>query len=157
MLITRNEMSPQKEIADKVHEMILSNLDRHITISELAQTLHVSPTQIKMCFHNSYGVPVYSYSRQCRMEAAAKRLRETDESILEIAGRYGYENGSKFSAAFRKVTGVSPSRYRRQIRWEMENDPDRASNRDYDSEITSDCNSDPDRDSNSDLNCDGDS
>ena len=47
------------------------------------------------------------------MEMAAKLLAETDESILEIAGRIGYENGSKFARAFRDVMGISPGRYRR--------------------------------------------
>jgi AraC-like DNA-binding protein len=55
------------------------------------------------------------------MTAASKLLAETDQSILEIAGKYGYENGSKFAGAFRSVMGTSPSEYRRRIIWEKEN------------------------------------
>ena len=47
------------------------------------------------------------------MMSAAKILKDTNKNILEIAGDYGYENGSKFSAAFKKVMGVSPSEYRK--------------------------------------------
>lgn len=66
-------------------------------------------------------MPVFSYARKARMEAAAAQLEETQDSILEIAGRYGYENGSKFATAFRSVMGVSPSQYRKRYRWELEN------------------------------------
>lgn len=111
----------QKEVADRAREVIMANLERHITIAELAQTLHVSATQVKSCFHKVYGMPVYAYARSQRMEAASGLLSETEESILEIAGRFGYENGSKFAGAFRTVMGVSPSEYRRRVQWEKEN------------------------------------
>ena len=48
------------------------------------------------------------------MRAAALRLRETEDSVLEIAGALGYGNGSKFAKAFREVMGTSPAAYRRQ-------------------------------------------
>jgi len=111
----------QKEVADRAQEIIMANLERHITIADLSQTLHVSPTQVKVCFHKVYGMPVYTYARSQRMEAASRLLSETNESILEIAGKFGYENGSKFARAFRMVMGVSPSEYRRRILWEREN------------------------------------
>ncbi|MBP3876001.1 MAG: helix-turn-helix transcriptional regulator [Lachnospiraceae bacterium] len=111
----------QKEVADTVHDMIVSNLDQHITIAEFARSLHVSPTQIKVSFSKVYGLPVYTYARMQRMTAASKLLAETDQSVLEIAGKYGYENGSKFAGAFRSVMGTSPSEYRRRIIWEKEN------------------------------------
>lgn len=111
----------QQEVAERTHEMIMTNLERHITIAELSQTLHASATQVKSCFHKVYGMPINAYARSQRMEAASRLLSETDDSILEIAGKFGYENGSKFAGAFRSVMGVSPSEYRRRVQWEREN------------------------------------
>ena len=111
----------QQEVAERAHEMIMTNLERHITIAELSQTLHISATQVKSCFHKVYGMPIYAYARSQRMEAASSLLSETDQSILELAGKFGYENGSKFAGAFRRVKGVSPSEYRRRVQWEREN------------------------------------
>ena len=105
----------QKKVADGAYQMIMDNLERHLTIVELAGNLHVSPTQVKVCFRRVHGVPVFTFARERRMEAAAKLLAETNESILEIAGRIGYENGSKFAKAFRDVMGMPPGRYRRMM------------------------------------------
>ena len=118
---TAGYTAAQKEVADRAQEIIMSNLERRITIAELAQALHVSATQVKVSFHKVTGMPIYAYARSKRMEAASGLLSDTNESILEIAGRFGYENGSKFARAFRIVKGVSPSEYRRRILWEREN------------------------------------
>lgn len=103
----------QREVAENAREMILSNLGKRYTIAEIARGLHVSPTQIKTSFRCVYGIPIYSFARTCRMQSAARLLIETDGSILEIAGKTGYENGSKFAKAFRDVMGASPREYRR--------------------------------------------
>ena len=47
-----------------------------------------------------------------KMHGAAVLLRTTDRTVLDIAGQFGYDNGSKFARAFRDVIGVSPAAYR---------------------------------------------
>ena len=46
------------------------------------------------------------------MKAAAAVLISEKQSVAEIAQRFGYDNASKFSAAFRDVIGVTPQNYR---------------------------------------------
>ena len=106
----------QKDLADKAQEIIVKNIYQHITIAEMSNALHVSPTQLKSSFRNVYGMPVYSYAKAHRMKAASRLLLDTDDPVLEIAGRFGYENGSKFAHAFRTVIGVTPTEYRKRNR-----------------------------------------
>ena len=73
---------------------------------------HVSQTVLKGAFKGVYGVPVYSYMRTQKMQSAALLLKQTDLPVMEIAGRSGYDNGSKFAAAFRDIMGMSPNEYR---------------------------------------------
>ena len=47
------------------------------------------------------------------MARAAQLLRETDESVAEIARAVGYESQSKFTAAFKEYFGVLPKEYRK--------------------------------------------
>ena len=61
-----------------------------------------------------YGTPVYQYIRSCKMKAAAEMLiSDRRMNVADIAQRLGYDNASKFSAAFRDVMGVSPQNHRR--------------------------------------------
>lgn len=54
--------------------------------------------------------------RRQKMESAALMLRDTERSVLEIAGCFGYDNGSKFSKAFKDILGVTPAVYRHRAR-----------------------------------------
>lgn len=62
----------------------------------------------------TYGKPLYQCIRAYKMRVAARLLRETDRTVLDIAGEFGYGNSSKFAAAFREVLGASPGEYRQK-------------------------------------------
>ena len=92
---------------------LLNNLGRHVTLEELTEQFGVSGTTLKKHFREDHGMSLYAWFKSQRMQAAADALRNSRDSILKIAGDYGYENASKFSAAFRDVFGVSPREYRK--------------------------------------------
>ncbi|MGV2794552.1 helix-turn-helix domain-containing protein, partial [Clostridium perfringens] len=54
-----------------------------------------------------------------RLEKAKERLLTTDDAISDISESVGYSDQSYFTKVFKKMTGVSPSRYRRQHAAEM--------------------------------------
>ncbi len=100
------------ENARAIAAFLSKHLDDRITLDELSRMFSSSPTAIKSAFKKVYGISVYSFSKKIKMEEAAKRLKSSDETILDIAADFGYENGSKFAAAFKSVIGYSPSEYR---------------------------------------------
>ena len=119
----------QVRLAKAVCLHVCAHMNEHYTIEQLARQFQVSPTQLKKSFRNVYGDSLYSYVRTQKMLSAAKLLQETDRTILDIAGECGYDNGSKFSKAFREVMGVSPREFRNQkgrpiesVRMERKND-----------------------------------
>ena len=101
-------------LAHAVRDHLDAHMDRRITLEQLSARFHASGTQIKMAYRETFGVSVYADTRARKMRAAARLLRETGLSVLEIAGRLGYDNASKFAAAFRAVMGVTPLHYRKQ-------------------------------------------
>ena len=112
----RKYTKSQAELAEQASTYMLEHMDKKITIYEISEMLHVSQTQLKNSFRNYYGESVYKYIRSRKMQLAATMLAEGQLSIMEIAGIYGYENCSKFAAAFRNEYGLSPSSYRNQRR-----------------------------------------
>ncbi len=101
------------KLAKHTEQYLLNNLGRHVTLDELTAQFGVSGTTLKKHFRENHGMSLYAWFKSQRMYAAAKALQNTEDSILKIAGDYGYENASKFSAAFRDVFGVSPREYRK--------------------------------------------
>lgn len=113
---TRKCTKSQAELAEQASSYMLEHMDKKITINEISEKMHVSQTQLKNSFRNYYGESVYKYIRSRKMQMAADQLAEGQFSVMEIAGMFGYENCSKFAAAFRGEYGVSPSSYRKQHR-----------------------------------------
>jgi AraC family transcriptional regulator len=54
------------------------------------------------------------YQIDLRMNEARRLLRETNESIVNIALDVGYSNPSHFAKLFRRENGLTPSKYRRE-------------------------------------------
>lgn len=106
---------PQVTAAKEAKKYLLAHLDEHITITELADMLGISSTSLKICFKGVYGDTINGYITNCKMQKAASLLKNTDKSVLEIAGIVGYNNGSKFAGAFRRVMNKSPNEYRKSL------------------------------------------
>lgn len=103
----------QTEIIKKVHQYLLSNLDRHITIEALAAQFHLSPTTLKTAFKAAYGTSIAAHIKEHRMEKAALLLTQTELSIAEVARAVGYDSQSKFTAAFKSFFDTLPKDYRK--------------------------------------------
>ncbi len=104
----------QVSLAKEVCKYLTEHMDSRVTLEQLSEIFHVSGTQLKNSFKGVYGVSIYSYIRAQKMQAAALTLRQTNQTVLEVAGKYGYDNGSKFAKAFKDIMGMTPNQYRRK-------------------------------------------
>lgn len=102
----------QVETVKEIREYMTKNIDKHFTLNELSSLFDISLTSLKLCFKGVYGMSIYAYIRSYRIHVAASMIRKTNENITTIAGKVGYNNPSKFTAAFKKIMGMSPSKYR---------------------------------------------
>lgn len=106
--------SPQVEIVRKIHKRLTSNLHERPTIEELSKEYLINTATLKDTFKGIYGQPIGTYMKEYRIRQSAVLLRQSQETIAEIANRVGYENQSKFAAAFRDILKVAPAEYRKQ-------------------------------------------
>lgn len=98
---------------EEIKDYITSNLSENITIKQISEMFKISETALKESFKYLYGEPIMSYIRRYKMQVAADTLRnEAGVKIIDLAGDLGYDSPSKFSAAFKKIFGVTPKEYR---------------------------------------------
>lgn len=96
-----------------VRRIINSNLEKEISIEELACKVNLNRTTLQKIFKEMYGLTVNEYRTKARLQLAKNLLVSTDLSITEIAGRCGYANASKFSEVFKRNEGVLPKDWRK--------------------------------------------
>ena len=102
----------QAELIRQLRDRLLTSREGYVSLEELAAGEGISVSHLQKLFKQTYGVPVYHYLKEYRLEQAAVELVRTQRSITEIAQNAGYDNASKFAESFKKRYGVTPSRYR---------------------------------------------
>ncbi len=107
------------QLAKEANAFACKRLNERSTIGQIAEHFRVSPTHLKESYRFVYGCSMYANVRAQKMRIAAQLLRETDRTVLDIAGEIGYDNGSKFAKAFREVIGKTPRAYRQTYRLEQ--------------------------------------
>lgn len=91
---------------------IEANLDGVIDGKEISKITFYSPYQFQKIFTAMSGIPLSEYIRNRRLDRAAFDLRNTDETVGDIALKYGYDSPTAFNRAFQRLHGIAPSRVR---------------------------------------------
>ncbi|RBQ18475.1 AraC family transcriptional regulator [Spongiactinospora rosea] len=90
--------------------------DRPWTTDTLARDLAVSRSTLTRRFQDVTGQTPGAYLTQWRMDLAARRLRDSDDSVETIARSVGYASVHAFNRAFRRLRAQPPARFRHTIR-----------------------------------------
>ncbi|MGN0752892.1 MAG: helix-turn-helix domain-containing protein [Aristaeellaceae bacterium] len=98
--------------------MIDSQFREALTLEQLANSVHMNRNYFSTLFTRLMGCPVSEYLIRRRLHHAVQLLMSTDASVIAIALDSGFRNVSYFSRAFHRHFGLSPGRYREQVRME---------------------------------------
>jgi len=93
---------------------IEENITEELTIEEIATQALVSPFYFQKGFAMLCGFTVGEYIRQRRLTLAGSELVSTDEKIIDIAVKYGYNSPDSFTKAFTRFHGVTPTAVRKE-------------------------------------------
>ncbi|HHW09120.1 MAG TPA: AraC family transcriptional regulator [Firmicutes bacterium] len=99
----------------RAHEAVTwmrQNLDKNISLDDVASVVHVSPSHLRFLFMKSFGLSFRDLLISMRIRRARALLIGTQHTISEIATQVGYNNARHFSRAFKRAEGLSPSAYR---------------------------------------------
>jgi AraC family transcriptional regulator len=99
----------------RVVEFMEEHLAETVSLSVLADLARLSPYHFVRSFKQSLGAPPHRYWTARRVERAKELLATPRASITGIASDLGFSGSSAFSSTFRRVTGQTPTAYRRGL------------------------------------------
>ena len=99
-----------KKIAPAM-EYIAKNYNKNIKNDELAMVSGLSTVYFRKLFTQIYGTSPITYIQNLRIKKAKEMLKSDYGNITDIALSLGFANVYEFSRAFKKVTGIPPSKY----------------------------------------------
>ncbi len=88
------------------------NLHRRVSVGELADAVHLSPSRLAHLFSQEMGMAPRGYAEEQRLGRAKQLLEVTLLPVNEIARQSGFDSQFYFAARFKKLTGHTPTEFR---------------------------------------------
>ena len=103
-----------KDTIYKAIHYMKRNFTGKLTLEETARYVGFSPTYFSKVFKDEMGVTFNGYLGSLRVEHSKTLLLSGDISVGDVCAAVGFEDQSYFIKVFRKYTGVTPGKYRKQ-------------------------------------------
>ena len=119
LLLAQGKTLPPAETADTRRlKTVLQWLSAHyaepLRVADAAGVCSCSASHFMRWFRQMTGQSFVAFLNEYRLNAAAEALQTTDETVLTIASRCGFENLSYFNRAFKAHFGMTPREYRKK-------------------------------------------
>ena len=101
------------EEAQQVKSFIENNIERELSMKEIADSIYRSRDYTNKLFKRYYNMTPYAYYLNLRVEKAKALLQHTSLSVRQISEKLGYKSGKSFSKQFHYMTGMTASHYRK--------------------------------------------
>ena len=95
-------------------EIITNNISKPPSLSELSKLIGLNSNKLKKNFKELFGIPVFKFLQEERLNKAYELLNNNDMTVQETAWFVGYESLSSFSNAFQKKFGARPNEIKQQ-------------------------------------------
>ena len=107
--------SRMRNSLDKALAYISANIDRLVSIEELAGESGLSVSSLERYFRSSFNSCPGAFMRQLKISHACELLADPSISISEVGSAVGYDEPAVFSRAFRRAMHMTPSEYRKSL------------------------------------------
>lgn len=115
--VKENQLSKRGQEAPAIRivkRYIREHYKEDISLSMLADMVHISPVYLSRLFKKEEGINFLDYLNQYRIEVSKKLLQDISCNIIEVAEQSGFNNTKYFSRIFKKAVGITPSEYRKR-------------------------------------------
>ncbi|WP_281615692.1 AraC family transcriptional regulator [Flammeovirga sp. SubArs3] len=103
------------QLVFKARDMILNNNGTPLDVDHIARECGMSNSNLRLQFKSTFGIPIYQFQQQVRLDSAKELLKRGEKSIRMIAMDLGFSNSSHFASVFKKEVGTTPKQYQKQL------------------------------------------
>lgn len=106
-------MHTRHEVGHKIHQYILTHLDDPLPSQKhLSHMFHTNENTLKREFRASFGISIYKFYNQQRLQRAQVQILSTAAPLKDIAFGCGFSSYAHFSKAYKKYFGYAPGTLR---------------------------------------------
>ena len=99
----------------RIKEFVHAKMEGELTLYDMAQSVELSTAHFSRMFRKSTGESPHHFVLRHRVERAKEMLRAAEARVLDVAVGCGFKTQQHFARVFRRMCGVSPTEYRREL------------------------------------------
>ena len=111
---------PSERFDERISDRVIGYMNEHISeklsVDDVCAILHYNKSYVFRQFKKTTGSSLMAYFTQMKVRKAKELLRETDLSVSDISDKLAFDDPNYFSKTFKRVTGYTPSVYRKMRR-----------------------------------------
>ena len=111
----RSELRPPRWLL-QAKDLVRAEFSENLTLNSIAKSVGIHPVHLATTFRQHYRQTVGEYVRQLKIEYACGEISASDTPLVDIALAAGFSDQGHFSKTFKRLTGMSPARFRATIR-----------------------------------------
>jgi two-component system response regulator YesN len=105
----------ERRVIRQIKEFVQKNYAYEITLKTLSENVFLNPVYISYLFKKETGLTFTDYLTRYRVEKSKIILKDLARGVKEVAGAAGFGSARHFSATFKRLTGRTPTEYRRDL------------------------------------------
>lgn len=109
------DILPENGLILLIEQYIKNNIYKRLSVSEIGRHFHYHPDTITRIFKSHHGHTLSWFIQHYKIQASKKLLTDTSYSIETISELFGFTDRTYYSKVFKKVEGISPARYRKEL------------------------------------------
>ena len=109
---SRSDDKPGPELVLRAQDYLGAHMEEEVNVSDLARRIGVSREHLSRAFREQTGTTPHAYIVRRKVRHACRILRESTLSNKEVAQRLGYSSPAHFARSFKRLVGMTPSRFR---------------------------------------------
>jgi AraC-like DNA-binding protein len=99
----------------KIEKYIDDNIDKDISLDDIANYLHMNPSYISSLFSKKKNITLFKFIQAMRIKKACHLLKSTDNQVRVICEMVGYKDQNYFTRVFKEVMSTTPREYRKNF------------------------------------------
>ncbi len=101
-----------KDVIFQAITYIRHHYTQHISLDDVAKHVHLNASYLSRVFKEEMQTNFVTYVNNLRVETGKKLLLDSTVPLLEVAGMVGFDEQSYFTKVFKKITGITPGKFR---------------------------------------------
>ncbi|HUM88800.1 MAG TPA: AraC family transcriptional regulator [Prolixibacteraceae bacterium] len=111
----RKKFNTSNKRIEAIHDYFMNNYRNEVNLEELSQLINMAKGSLCRFFKENSGITLWEYLNHIKIEFACKMLMNNELSIAQVCFDSGFNNLNHFNKQFRKITGITPSSYRKKF------------------------------------------